>query len=374
MTGKILLFDMDGVLLEPGGYRQSMKASVRRISLALGMAAFDLSSDQIAHFEALTITNEWDTLAICTALMLLEVWRVDPGVQLSNLLPCGNTITDKAPDIDGFLNAFGDFGDLPCQDAFEKIIRDHPELSPGQKSHLREILFDARDIRRSLTMPGYQETVLGSGLFEKNYGMPSQLKIESYLTLYDRPGMSKKKHHSLMDWLSKPGHHAGILTNRPSTVPQGYLSSPEAELGAQRAGLGELHLLGSGMLAWFAITQCRLLEHTFLKPNPVHALALMQMCLGDETQLALKKAYDLWRGQGNREDWARLDGMTVTIFEDAVRGFEAGLAAKALLQGLDVSIEIELIGISRNRIKKQKLRGFTERVYEGIDEVNWEGF
>ena len=115
MTGKILLFDMDGILLEPGGYRQSMKASVRRISLALGMAAFELSSDQIAHFEALTITNEWDTLAISTALMLLEVWRVDPGVQLSNLLPHGNTITNKAPDIDGFLNAFGDIGDLPCQ-------------------------------------------------------------------------------------------------------------------------------------------------------------------------------------------------------------------------------------------------------------------
>jgi hypothetical protein len=57
------------------------------------------------------------------------------------------------------------------------------------------------------------------------------------------------------------------------------------------------------MLAWFAATQCQLPDHTFLKPNPVHALALVQMCKGETAPKALRSAYDLWRGKGKREGW-----------------------------------------------------------------------
>jgi hypothetical protein len=196
--------------------------------------------------------------------------------------------------------------------------------------------------------------------------------VDSYLTLYDRPVMNPEKQRSLLDWLSNPAQHAGILTNRPSVALPCYLSSPEAELGAQRAGLGDLPLLGSGMLAWFAVTHCHLREHTFLKPNPVHALALMQMCMGEDRTRALRLAYDLWRGEGEREDWTQLDGAKVIIFEDAVKGFESGDTARELLQEVNVQIDTEFIGVSQNTIKKQKLSGFTERVYEGINEVAWE--
>ncbi len=374
MKRKLLLFDMDGVLLDPGGYRQSMKASVKRISLALGLVGFELSDNQIAHFEALGITNEWDTLAISTALILIKVWQFEPDVRLGSLLPRAVPITDQAPGIDAFLGSFEPFGNLPNRSAFEKLILEHDDLTPGQIEHLRKILFEARDIHRSLTLPGYQETVLGSDVFERNYGLPSQLAIDSYLTMYDRPAMHHKTRSSLLDWLSKPDHAAGIMTNRPSAHPPGYLSSPEAELGEQRAGLGGLPLLGSGMLAWFAVTQCDLPEHTFLKPNPVHALALMLMCLGEETQHALTAACDLWRKKGNREDWARLDGAVVTIFEDAVKGFEAGEAARRLLETVNVGVEIKCIGVSRNSIKKQTLIRLSDRVVESMDEIAWEEF
>ncbi len=333
---------------------------------------FKLSNDQIAKFESLSITNEWDTLAICTALILLKLWSFDPDIRLTSLLPRAETITDQAPEINAFLDTFTEVDDLPCRSAYIKLIKEHPELNSGEIEHLRKILFDARDIQHSLTLPGYQETVLGSDAFENNYGIPSQLAIESYLTQYDQPVLTPKKQRLFFDWLSKPENTAGIMTNRPSGAPPGYLSSPEAELGAQRVRMNQLPLLGSGMLAWFAVTQCQLPEHTFLKPNPVHALALMQMCVGEERTHALQLAYDLWGNEGIRGDWARLENAKVIIFEDSVNGFEAVQAARALLKSVNIEIETEFVGVSHNPIKKQKLSGFSDRVYESLNQVVWE--
>jgi FMN phosphatase YigB (HAD superfamily) len=83
---KILLFDMDGVLLESHGYHLALQETVRRMALALGFWDASLSSNDIAAFEAGGITSEWDVAAISTALLLETAWRDEPGLGLPNSL------------------------------------------------------------------------------------------------------------------------------------------------------------------------------------------------------------------------------------------------------------------------------------------------
>jgi len=372
MTNKIILFDMDGVLLKPGGYHQALKATVRRIGSALGVPAAKLTDDQIAHFEALSVTNEWDSAAISASLILIKAWQVDPDVRLANAPVEIATLTDQAPEIDTFLDSFNEVGDLPTISAYKKIIREKPNLSVSQRNYLKEILYHSRNIYHSPILPWHQETVLGSRAFTDNYGLEPQLNLESYLTVYDRQVMTDETQKAIKAWLDQPDHRAGIMTNRPSRTPPGYLSSPEAELGARLVEVDHLPILGSGMLVWFAATQCQLPDHTFLKPNPVHALALMRMCWGEPTPTALRLAYDLWRGEGKREDWEKFNHSQVDVFEDAVKGLQAGKSAQVLMERIGIDIDLMLIGISNNPIKKRELKKIANDVFLDINQVEWE--
>jgi len=371
MSKKIFLFDMDGVLLIPGGYRESLKSSVKRVGMALGLPSSDLEDDHIARFESLSITNEWDTLAICSALILLEIWQTHPEVRLNHLSPSTAVLSDQSPQLDDFLESFSEISSLPSVSAYEKIIQDHPGLDESQRSHLRNILFNARDIYNSPILWSHQETVLGSVAFQKNYQLEPQLGIESYLLKYDRAAFNSDAHQAFRNFLSDNGHLAGILTNRPSGTPPGYLSSPEAELGAKLVKMGDLPLLGSGVLGWFAVTHCQLPEYTFLKPNPVHALGLMQMCCAEPVTRALQLAFDLWQGAGDRNDWMKFDHCELLVFEDSVKGLESGRHAKALLAQVGIDVDLKLIGVSNNAIKQAALQKVADQVYGDINEIDW---
>ncbi len=245
-------------------------------------------------------------------------------------------------------------------------------MNQSQKDHLKGILFKSRDIYQSLTLPLHQETVLGSQVFQETYGLAPQLDIESYLQRYDRPALSPTNREKLKEWLSQANHRAGIMTNRPSKTPPGYLSPPEAEFGVNLIGMDHLPLLGSGMLAWYAATQRGLPDHTFFKPNPVHSLALMQLCWGEKMFDALHMAYDLWQGEGNREHWAKFNNAKVIVFEDAVKGLQSVRSAQALLAREKVNIELKLIGVSAKAIKRAKLEKIADCVYADINQVDWE--
>jgi len=372
MTKKMILFDMDGVLLTPGGYLESLKASVRRIAMSLGMPAVTLTDDQTAHFEALSITNEWDSLAICTALMLIKAWEFDPNLRLDGHHRRAIVYNGQLIALDAFLDSFTDVGDLPSHSAYVKITGENPWLDQSQKGHLQKILFDARDIYQSLTLPWHQETVLGSQIFQNTYGLTPQLETVSYLQRYDRPALSPRKRKKLEEWLDHPDHRAGILTNRPSKTPPGYLSPPEAELGAELVEFNHLPLLGSGTLAWFAVTQCGLPEHMLFKPNPVHALGLMQLCWGLPMPDALNWAYELWQGAGDRQDWIKFDDSEVVIFEDSVKGLQSGKSAQALLARHSIDLALKLIGISANPIKQAELEKIADYVVADINQIDWE--
>lgn len=68
----ILLFDMDGVLVNPRGYHRALHETVRLAGISTGIGAVDLEDEQVTQFEALGISSEWHSSALCMAVMVLE--------------------------------------------------------------------------------------------------------------------------------------------------------------------------------------------------------------------------------------------------------------------------------------------------------------
>lgn len=371
MPHNFILFDMDGVLLEPNGYHNALRASVRRIGSTLGVPNAQITEDQIARFETASITNEWDTVAICAALILVFIWQINPAIRLNNALSQHSPVSHEVPDFDHFLSLLTDGGSLPGMTAYNIICNLFYWLTVVQKSHLKIILENCRDVYSSLTLPAHQETVLGSKVFQDFYGLEPKLDIEGYLLMFDRPLMTAQQHAALIDWLNNTSHFAGIMTNRPNRTPEEYLSAPEAELGVKLIGLESLPCIGSGTLGWFTEKYMGLPHHTLAKPNPVHALALLQRCLGRSQLDALQSAAALWQGKGDYSDWEELDGGTIIIFEDSVKGFISGHNSKNLLQGLGLNISMKLVGVSKNAIKLKALEQMSTFNIDNINRINW---
>ena len=67
----LLIFDMDGVLVNPQGYHQALKETVRMAGVSTGIGDVELTDEQIAQFEALGISSEWHSSAVCHAFLTL---------------------------------------------------------------------------------------------------------------------------------------------------------------------------------------------------------------------------------------------------------------------------------------------------------------
>lgn len=367
----VLLFDMDGVLLRPGGYHNALQKSIAAIGAALGAPNTTLTADQIGRFEALGVSNEWDSLAIGAALTLTHIWQVDPSARLVDFTPVEVIRTDQSPDFDAFLNRFQPENPEPALDALEILLAKHPDLDEDQQQHLTEILTHPREMGPSITLPVFQETVLGSETYAQTYGLPAQLHTESYLLTFDRPNLTTENHAALLKWLSAPGHAAGVLTNRPNSCPSGSHNSPEAEIGAHCVQLTDLPLMGSGLLTWFASVRRNLPDYTYLKPNPVHALSLLGLILGWETETALARAASLAVGEADGAPWQALDGAHIVVLEDSTNGLKASRTAQTCLTEAGVKVTLECIGVTTHPEKRAALETVADRIVPDINAVRW---
>jgi phosphoglycolate phosphatase-like HAD superfamily hydrolase len=372
MTKSIILFDMDGVLLEQEGYHTALMAAVKRIGAALGMPNAAITPTEIARFEAMSVTNEWDSQSICAALMLIELWKLDGSIRYEQPTPRVPVVTEDTPDISGFLDRFTEIGDDPGPRAYQILTAENAWLDEAQRDYLELILFHTREIYTSPLLPVYQESVLGSQVFQDHYGLAPQLHCDSYLMTQDTRVMSDSKLAELQNWLDQSEHAAGILTNRPCKTPPGYLSSPEAEIGAQFVGLPGLPLMGSGTLAWFAETQLHVPDHLLFKPHALHALGLLQLILGRPVEDALQISNDLMEGRGSRCAWEALDGARITVIEDTFKGLACGLASQKALAGIDIPIHLQLIGVATHPEKRQSLAEYTSWIVKDLNAISWE--
>ncbi len=364
---KILLFDMDGVLLEARAYHQALREVVERIGRALGFRQVNLTLEDIHFFESVGVTSEWDSSAICHALLLERVWEQDPNRRLPSEppLPEFEVHELKPPDFQGFFRLLSAHSSsvVPSFEDVEQILLEGSKFSSAQIETIRDIFRNARHIEGSITHRLFQELILGSQVFREQYGLEASEATEGYLLTLDVPTLSEEQTGQFLEWLARGDHFAAIFTNRPSMPLGDFFDTPESELGLKLVGLEGVPIVGHGSLAW--MTEKRgLPTDSLLKPSPVHALTALRCALGDDVELALKSAVSLVLDGVGEAGWVALDGAQVTVFEDAVKGLLSAIAARESLKQQGISIDLHLRGVSSNENKAYALREAGARVFE----------
>lgn len=372
----ILLFDMDGVLLEPHGYHRALVETVRLVARALGFGEVRLAPEQIAAFESAGVYSEWDSAAICAALLLQAAWQVDPHLRLP-ALPAhqpARSLDLPAPDFAAFaaLLRRPQLSTLRPLQRAERLILETDQCSqnptgssaphsPAQKQALTAILRNARAAQDSLTHCTFQELVLGSQEYARLYHRPAHLDTPSYLLQFDRPLLGKTQAAGLFAWRAQPGNHMAIFTSRPSSPLPGVFSTPEAELGTRRIGLDGVPIAGLGGLAWLA-QQRALPAQSLVKPSPVHLLAALGLALGKSLPDALRLAAGLGLDGSPQLAWQELAHARLHVFEDNIVGLQAAHSAQELLQKMGIPLELELHGFSAQPLKAAALQNIGAHV------------
>jgi hypothetical protein len=367
---KFLLFDMDDVLIKPGAYHRALQESVRLVATALGYSEFSLSDKDIRAFESAGVYSEWDTSAICAALLLETAWKFDPAVQLP-----GSVIVEPAkhlpippPDVSRFASQLEDPGlqELrPLARAEHLLLDTQRDFTPSQSAQIRGILHTARAAGGSLTHCTFQELVLGSEVYSQAYQRPAVLNTQSYLQQYDLPLLQPVVIASIRRWLESPAHMAAIFTSRPSQALPGVFSTPEAEMGAALVGLENLPITGLGNLLWLS-QQRQAGPQAFVKPSPVHVLSALLQALGYPPQTCLEEAAALALDGTASPIWKDLDGAHIAVFDDSPAGLGSGASARACLAACGFSVSMELFGIASDNQKVAALSKLGARTYADI--------
>jgi len=364
MIDVILLFDMDGVLLEPRGYHRALQQTVKLLGAALGFAGADLSQEDIYQFEALGITSEWDSAAVCRALLLKTCWEQIPASRRRSDISIEQNL--QPPDWNAFLTAVQEQAGAdkhPVRAAGEVLEGDLPA---EKRTLVRAILEEAHQ-PSSLTHRTFQEFVLGSDTFEEIYAFQPQIGTGSYLNRYDQPGLSAQQQKALAAWFN-PHRRGSVVTNRPTRPPGLDTGSPEGEMGAALVGLGELPLIGYGELTWLGARIHKPVP-ALRKPNPTHALAGLLAAAGMENPRALEIGFQLAEGKHSSPAQKLLHQSRVIIYEDTTAGLISLKAAARILNSLDIQLEITLVGIAADHQKRRALAEEGAEVYPNLNDA-----
>jgi hypothetical protein len=366
----ILLLDLDDVLLETHAYHDSLIETLDRISISLGFDPLHLTDDELRGFEAAGVTAEWDSSAICVALLLDQADRCGGRVRLPYAPPhpANPAAIYPRPDLPAFINRLAkepDTGDHPRQTAESILLARSDGRRPGSIAAMQEALQHGYDVTRSVSHRLIQELNLGSQRFAELYGIAPWLECEGYLESRDLPALSAGSRRRLLAWMASLEHAACVFTNRPCVRPDGQPTAPELEFGLRAAALPDLPAIGMGPLAWLAERRqgTPTPSYSYLKPSAVHALAAMRRALGDPAEVAVESAAILSEDVHADEGWRRLDGARLIALDDAVKGVRSAAAAQRALERAGIRMDLRLIGITSHPAKAHALREAGARLY-----------
>lgn len=348
----LYLFDMDSVLLYPGGYRAALISTINYFSQQFGLGDLAPTEEEIEGIEALGITSEWDSAPIAVAEILVTRQRPD-YVELARRV-----------------NAEWRKGEYPAEAAWRLLEPVSTRSVQSQVSNnletrdwmlrIDDLLLHSRNIRRSPVQAIFQQYVLGEA-FEPTYGMARTIDSKSALLEYDRKALNRPV-----------PEHSAIYTARPCKVPReveprlGY--APEAELGAHLVGLTHLPVIGFGSFQWLVEELGNgILADELVKPSPVHALAAIGAAATGLESASLIAAEAATRGtwlsplQELREQQGR-----VMVFEDSARSISGVREAVGLLGEAWSCVGV---GIATGGPKAEALAKVSDRVYASINDA-----
>lgn len=338
---KVVLLDVDGVLVTPGGYRAALHATLNHFAALMGMPHFDFHEEKIAELERHGIFSEWDMVPI----LLGAAWN--------GILSRWDEV-DLPPDLTSAAVAIGRRmnGYMPVDvraPEFEILPETYPAESALQQGCFpfipedlrRNLLHDSHNVYVSHTTRLFQHFSLGSRVFSQTYNLPAEVETRSFLHLYDKSNLNEE---ILMKLLQENVHLASI-TARPSAPPRDVNTShlgyaPEAESALELVGLPDIPLIGCGRLEYVA-KQRGLDVAALMKPSPVHALAATAAALTGEECPAIQSAADwLQTGQLNGAFASLPRLFELIVVEDTMGGIRSTRSAGEILKraGFDVTV------------------------------------
>jgi hypothetical protein len=380
----LFLFDVDGVLIHPRGYKEALRAALDYFATQMGQPPIDLTYDEIADFEAAGITNEWDSLPMCISAMLIDALSQHPNLPRSGFAAMVAAIRDKGIQIQRL-----DFSGLayevmennPDGEAPTVVIRRTMKAKTDESVHpiIDELLGDVYDLRTPTTRV-FQHYTLGSQQFTETYSLPADFTMESALSTYDRPLLGEERKRQLLDGLQQGHWGAVVYTARPSLPPADlppdrqdefdpHKHPPEGDLAAELLGLdGIMPMIAGGRVTWLAIQNNKHVE-AYIKPSPVQALAAIGAAYSGYETAALEQAAAFFeQGELTGAFVSMSDQpIRVVVFEDSTGGIRATKLAVEKLRDAGLDVVCEAVGVSPEQNKKDALKQVADRV---VDDVN----
>ncbi len=379
----LLLFDIDGVLIYPNGYKEALRAAIDHFAGAMGLPSQALTNDEIAIFEACGITNEWDSAPLCVGAILIAALAAKPVLPRSTFDDTLNALREAdisidRPDFEQLARQVREKTGDSVQPAPAVLEILGEQVDAQSRYLLDELLGDTYSINTPTTRI-FQHYVLGNDLFEQTYRVPAGFEVESMLKKFDEPLISPEMAGRLLEWVEEPPNGAAIYTARPSLPPRdlshsdedltGY--SPEADLAAELLGMADgIPLIAGGRLGWLAKQNNRHYGE-YIKPSPVQALAAIGAAISGQEAPALVSALAFYETGELTEPLSLLaEGSTqVIVFEDSTGGIRATRRAVEALRRAGLPVTVEGVGIAAESSKKQALSEVTAHVVETIDEA-----
>jgi hypothetical protein len=381
----VWLFDLDGVLILPSGYREALRRTVAHFSRSAGYPERPLDESTIESFEAQGITCEWDIAGICLMADIFNVWKANPGLHLPpDLNDCLGALnsaewTHPAPDYADWARRVGaPGGDMPSASAL-KVFKHEAGHAEGDLARtgsfeviLGLVLGHPRDFGRSPVMQYCQQFTLGSRAYADHYGAAPVVETPSLLAELDRPGISVAARDRILAMQAAKRIQAAIITARPCCPqdiggrPADY--PPEAEIAQKTLGLESLPLAGAGQMQALARRHGQVIDG-YLKPSPVHSLATLALALGAKEDEALEAAR-VFVEEGKllpALDPFRKEGVEVAIFEDSPTGVIGTQSAVDLLRRKYLDIRLSILGVAAGGEKRAALQSLGAEVFDTTD-------
>ncbi|MBE0669749.1 MAG: hypothetical protein IH588_04105 [Anaerolineales bacterium] len=349
----VILLDIDGVLVQPGGYRAALHATLNHFANLMGLSHFDFPEEKLAELEKRGIFSEWDMVPLLLATLWNDILSQRPHLKLPA------DLYSAAVEIGKNVN-----GCMPRElviPEFEHIAGQYPAeaaLQHGCFPHIPidlrvNILSQSRNVNFSQTMRLFQHYSLGNKMFSETYDLPAEVETESYLHTHDRSNINDVVRRKLR----QPNMYMAGLTARPSAPPRkvsdfhfGY--APEAEIALELVGLADIPLIAFGKLEYLA-AQCGLDAGTLIKPSPVHALAAVAAALTGNEWMSLQSA-------GNWIQSGKLNGVfaglprefEIFVVEDTMGGIRSTQEAGRILNQNGFNVNIHALGLTSRSISK----------------------
>jgi hypothetical protein len=383
MKPVIFLFDLDGVLVRPGGYRAAVQATVNHFARWLGLPELAPDEPTIAIFEAQGITGEWDMIPLSLAILIDHAAGALPPGSYPSLAAMRSQISrHPLPDLKVAyapvirrLGAYLQPGEAPA-DVFLAVCQaeQDSELFPNLSGEgvLCELLANTRKLGLSPTTRIFEHLVLGHNFYQRSLGLPPEIESEAYLTVYDRSLLAPATRDQLLEMRQQAGLAMVAYTARPSAWQGAWadgealpaMFAPEAEMALLLAGMDSIPLVGYGQMGGLAL-QLGLAEEALLKPSPFHAMTAITAAWTGSIPAALEWLAQVYANQvrGNKSApgletaAGRLpEAAQVHIFEDSSIGMAGGKQAVALLGAQGLHVDLHLWGIATHAEKKAALQ------------------